>query len=191
MGVGRQIGNERARAVFLDRDGVLNRAIVRDGKPHPPSRLDEVTLIPGAAPALARLKSLGFLLVVVSNQPDVGRGTQERRHVEAINAFLASLLPIDEFCVCFHDDSAGCECRKPAPGLIVEATRRLGIDVRRSFLIGDRWRDVGAAQKAGVRSVFIDYQYDERRPDPPADATVANLTEAVDWVVAHAAGAAC
>ena len=174
------------RAVFLDRDGVLNRAIVRDGKPYPPGSLEDLAILPEAAPALARLKALEFLLLVVSNQPDVARGTQDRRQVEIMNAALAGALPIDEFFVCYHDDSAACDCRKPAPGLILRAARRHGVDLSHSFMIGDRWRDVAAGQRAGVRTVFIDYHYDERQPEPPADVTVLNLTEAVDWIVARA-----
>jgi D-glycero-D-manno-heptose 1,7-bisphosphate phosphatase len=184
MGVGGQVASRRP-AVFLDRDGVLNRAIVRGGKPYPPHSLDEFVVVPGAAADLRRLKELGFFLVVVSNQPDVARRTQTRQTVEAINAVLASALPIDDILVCFHDDADRCECRKPAPGLILEATRRHDLDPARSFLIGDRWRDVAAGQRAGVRTLFIDYQYQERRPEPPADATVASLHDAVDWIAAQ------
>jgi D-glycero-D-manno-heptose 1,7-bisphosphate phosphatase len=185
MGVRGQITQPRP-AVFLDRDGVLNEAIVRDGKPHPPTSLEELVVVPGAAAELQRLKMLGFLLLVVSNQPDVARGTQERQTVETMNAALASALPIDDVFVCFHDDAAGCDCRKPAPGLIAQAAQRHSVDLRRSFLIGDRWRDVAAGQRAGVRTAYIDYHYEERRPEPPADATVSNLREAVDWIVSQA-----
>jgi len=173
------------RAVFLDRDGVLNRAIMRDGKPYSPASVAEFALLPEAAAELRRLKAFGFLLVVVSNQPDVARGTQERRTVESMNAVLRDALPIDDVFVCFHDDADACDCRKPAPGLILQATRRHDLDLARSFLIGDRWRDVAAGQRAGVRTAFIDYQYQERRPEPPADATVSSLHEAVDWIASQ------
>jgi len=184
MGVGGQVTPLR-RAVFLDRDGVLNRAIVREGKPYPPKSSDELELIPGAAAELERLKAAGFLLIVVTNQPDVARGKQEVGAVEAMHARLARELPIDDVFVCFHDDADACDCRKPAPGLIEQATRRYGLDLGRSFLIGDRWRDVAAGRRAGVRTAFIDYQYREPRPEPPADATVTSLHDAVDWVVTH------
>ena len=101
------------RAVFLDRDGVLNRAIVRDGRPYPPRNLSELEILPGVEPALGKLQAAGFLLIVVTNQPDVARGVTTREEVEKINAALGSVLPIDEFRTCYHDTNAGCECRKP------------------------------------------------------------------------------
>jgi D-glycero-D-manno-heptose 1,7-bisphosphate phosphatase len=168
--------------VFLDRDGVINRAIVRDGKPHPPQSPGEVELVPDALPALQRLHDKGFLLIVVTNQPDVARGTQERSAVEAINDRLAAALPIDELVVCYHDDDDACECRKPKPGGILDAAARLDIDVRSSFMIGDRWRDIEAGQRAGCFTYFIDYGYAERQPVPPF-SRVHSLAEAADDIV--------
>ncbi len=179
------VGNEIKPAVFLDRDGVLNRPVVGDGKPHPPQSFDQFVIVDGARDALDRLKTLGYGLFVVSNQPDVARGTQDRAVVERMNAALAEALPIDEAFTCFHDDQDDCDCRKPKPGLILQAAERHGIDLGASFMVGDRWRDVEAGQRAGVRTVFIDYHYDERQPDPPADKTVSNLDEAVDWIASR------
>ena len=188
MGVGRQVDTSlpARRAVFLDRDGVLNKAIVRERKPFPPETVEALELLPGVAPALERLRRRGFLLLVVTNQPDVARGAQSRATVDALNTELARRLPLDDVLVCFHDDRDGCDCRKPLPGLLLHGAHRYGIDLHGSFLIGDRWRDVEAGRRAGVRTVFIDYQYDERRPEPPADATVADLGAAVDWIESHA-----
>ncbi len=172
------------RAVFLDRDGVLNRAIVRDGLPFSPSSPAELEILPEAAACLERLKRLGFLLIVVTNQPDVGRGTLAPAVVEEMHAALRAQLPLDDILCCFHaDDAAGCECRKPRPGLLLEAARRHGIDFAQSFLIGDRWRDIEAGAAAGCRTVWIDYGYRERGPRVEADARVASLAEAVEWVV--------
>jgi len=185
MGVGREITAARARAVFLDRDGVLNRAIVREGRPYAPRSLAEFEILPEAAVELRRLKALNYLLVVITNQPDVARGTLPRETVEEMNAALARVLPIDETLTCFHDDSARCDCRKPAPGLILRAAARHAVELGSSFAIGDRWRDVAAGQSAGVRTIFVDYHYDERRPAPSADVTVSNLNEAVDWIAAN------
>jgi D-glycero-D-manno-heptose 1,7-bisphosphate phosphatase len=170
------------RAVFLDRDGVVNAAVVRDGKPYPPSSVAEVRILPGVADALARLKSAGFLLIVVSNQPDVARGTTPRARVEAINAALADALPIDEFRTCFHDDGDACACRKPRPGLLLDAASRWHIDLARSFMVGDRWRDIDAGRRAGCRTVFIDYGYAE--PQPQAfDCRTASLLDAVPYML--------
>jgi D-glycero-D-manno-heptose 1,7-bisphosphate phosphatase len=182
MGIGARM-NSAPRAVFFDRDGVLNRAIVRDGKPYPPPSLAELEIVEGAAESLARLKSAGFLLFVVTNQPDVARGTQTLSAIQAMHDFMRSSLPLDEFLVCPHDDRDGCHCRKPAPGLVLDAQQRYGIDLSRSFLIGDRWRDIDAGQAAGCRTVFLDHHYRERGPAVPPDARAGSLQEAVDWIM--------
>lgn len=172
-----------ARAVFLDRDGVLNEAVVREGKPYPPASVDELRVVTGAADALLRLKNAGYRLIVVTNQPDVARGTQSREAVEAINERLRAELPIDEFVVCYHDGDL-CECRKPRPGALRDAAGRHGLDLGRSFMIGDRWRDVEAGQRAGCTALFIDYDYRERRPAPPY-ISVASLAMAADWILTN------
>jgi D-glycero-D-manno-heptose 1,7-bisphosphate phosphatase len=172
-----------ARAVFLDRDGVLNRAVVRDGKPYPPPSLAEMEIVDGAAESLARLKDLGFLLLVVTNQPDVARGTQTLAAIQEMHDAMRRTLPLDDFLVCPHDDRDSCDCRKPAPGLMFEAQKRYGVDLARSFLVGDRWRDVDAGRAAGCRTVFLDQHYRERGPTQPPDAQVSTLVEAVNWIV--------
>jgi D-glycero-D-manno-heptose 1,7-bisphosphate phosphatase len=180
MGVG-AIGVRRA--VFLDRDGVLNRAFVRDGKPYPPGSLAELEVVAGAGAALSALAGAGFLLFVVTNQPDVARGTQRRAEVEAMHAEMARTLPVDGFYVCYHDDKDGCDCRKPLPGLLTRAADEHGVALEASYMIGDRWRDVEAGQKAGCRTVWIDCGYAERGPKEPADATVGSLAAAVSWIL--------
>ncbi|HTU45938.1 MAG TPA: HAD family hydrolase [Bryobacteraceae bacterium] len=171
------------RAVFLDRDGVINAAIVRDGKPYPPRSVTETVLVEGAEASLTRLKERGFLLIVVTNQPDVRRGTVAREKVDEIHRFLAAKLPLDDFFVCYHDDEDHCSCRKPQPGLLLEAARKYQVEVGQSYLIGDRWRDIGAGHAAGCRTVFIDYGYNERGPEPLPDTRVYTLAEAVDRIL--------
>ena len=173
----------RREAVFLDRDGVLNEPVVRNGKPFPPAGLGELKIYPEAAGALARLKHAGYLLIVVTNQPDVARGRTERRVVETIDTAIGAELPIDDFLVCWHDDADACACRKPKPGLLLEAAGRYGIDLSRSFLIGDRWRDIDAGAAAGCRTVLIDRKYRERQPDHPPDFRADSLTEAAEWIL--------
>jgi len=182
MGIG------AVKAVFLDRDGVLNEPVVREGKPYPPASLDELKVYPEAAEALARLKAAGYLLIVVTNQPDVARGTTPRQSVEAINAALGQALPIDDFLVCWHDDGDACGCRKPKPGLLLEAAGRYGIDLSRSFLVGDRWRDIDAVAAAGCRTVLIDRGYRERQPEHPEDFRADSLRAAVAWVLEREIG---
>ena len=174
------------RAVFLDRDGVLNRPVVRDGLPFPPANLDEFQLYPDVAEGCQRLKDAGFVLIVVTNQPDVGRGTQSRESVEAMHAKLRADIPaLDGIEVCFHAGSSHgepCDCRKPKPGMLLRAAATHGIDLKRSFLIGDRWRDVDCAHAAGCRAVFIDHGYRETLREKP-DFTVATFREAVTTIL--------
>ncbi|MBI4790447.1 MAG: HAD family hydrolase [Chloroflexi bacterium] len=175
------------RAVFLDRDGVINRAIVRDGKPYPPSNVDELEIVPGAADALARLRDAGYHLVVVTNQPDVARGTRTKQAVEEIHeALVKSGLAVDAFKVCYHDDIDQCNCRKPAPGLLLTTAQEEGIDLTGSFMVGDRWRDVEAGQRAGCTTLFIDRNYAERKPAQPY-VRVGSLPEAAEWILSQEA----
>jgi len=143
------------RAVFLDRDGVLNAITVRDGVPHPPDSAAELWLLPGVVEACLSLRTAGFMLIVVTNQPDVARGTQTRAEVEAINQRVTDALPIQAVMTCYHDSADNCECRKPKPGLILQAAQQWNIDLAASFIVGDRWSDIAAGQAAGCRTVFI------------------------------------
>jgi D-glycero-D-manno-heptose 1,7-bisphosphate phosphatase len=173
--------SSRRPAVFLDRDGVLNEAFVRDGVPAPPRSAAEFRLLPGVADACADLKQAGFALVVVTNQPDIARGTQTRAEVDRMHERLRSLVPVDEVCVCPHDDADACGCRKPQPGMLLAAAERLGLDLARSACVGDRWRDVEAARRAGVTAIYVECNYDEPAP-VGADVAVANLPEAAAWI---------
>ena len=172
------------KAVFLDRDGVINRAMVKDGKPFAPQSLGEIEILPGVAEAIQSLKAHGFLVVVVSNQPDVARGTQSQESVESINRHLGSILGIEHFRVCYHDDGDNCHCRKPKPGLVTDAAALLGIDLSGSVLVGDRWRDISAGQAAGCRTIWIDRGYRERRPED-FDFRAASLLDASRWILAQ------
>jgi D-glycero-D-manno-heptose 1,7-bisphosphate phosphatase len=170
------------RAVFLDRDGVLNRAIVRDGHPCPPPGVEAFELHDDVVSGCARLKEANFLLVVITNQPDVGRGKQSRETVEAIHLKMQSALPsLDRIEVCYHAGERygePCDCRKPRPGLILRAAAELKIDLGASYVIGDRWRDIDCARAAGCRAIFIQRGYEESLRESP-DFTVRNFNDAV------------
>jgi D-glycero-D-manno-heptose 1,7-bisphosphate phosphatase len=177
------------RAVFLDRDGVINRVVVRNGMPYPPSHIEEFELYEDVPGGCARLKTANFLLVVITNQPDVGRGTQSREAVEAINLKMQSALPfIDRIEICYHAGERygqPCACRKPRPGMILRAASELNIDPKRSYVIGDRWRDVDCAHAAGCRAIFIERGYKESLREAP-DFTVVNFNDAVSAVLREA-----
>jgi D-glycero-D-manno-heptose 1,7-bisphosphate phosphatase len=178
----------KLRAVFLDRDGVLNIPIVRCGRPYPPSDLSEFRLYEDAIDGCERLKAAGFLLVVVTNQPDVGRRTQARAAVQEIHDALQLALPmIDRIETCFHAGERHgqpCNCRKPRPGMLQRTAAELNIDLSRSYMIGDRWRDIDCARAADCRAVFIDRGYLEQLRESP-DFSVGSFTEAVDVVLSE------
>lgn len=174
---------ERLRpAVFLDRDGVINAITVTDGVPHPPRTIYEFTLLPGVEEAVDRLLQVGFVLVVVTNQPDVARGTQSRQMVEDMNNRVRELLPVLDVLTCFHDNADRCNCRKPKPGLLYRAEERWRLDLKRSFLVGDRWSDIVAGQSAGCRSILIDRPYSGRERCQP-DHSASDLSAAAEWII--------
>jgi D-glycero-D-manno-heptose 1,7-bisphosphate phosphatase len=170
------------RAVFLDRDGVVNRAVLRDGKPYPPSSLADLRLLPGVREACRRLREAGFALILITNQPDIARGTANASEVGEIHSRLRRFLELDDVRVCPHDDDARCDCRKPKPGLLLDAAHTWNIDLESSFVVGDRWRDVEAGQRAGCQTIFVDYGYRERQPDGPF-TRVRSLLEAANWIL--------
>jgi D-glycero-D-manno-heptose 1,7-bisphosphate phosphatase len=172
------------RAVFLDRDGVINQSIIRDGKPYPPESVGKLEILEGVRDALASLRSAGFLNIIVTNQPDVATGKLKVETIEAMHRRLRNHLALDGIKACYHSDAEGCECRKPKPGMLLQAAREFGIDLEQSFMVGDRWRDVAAGHAAGCTTFFIDYGYREKRPEPPylavkslAEASARILTE--------------
>lgn len=171
----------RRPAVFLDRDGVLNEAFLRDHTPSPPRTLAEFRILPGVVAACRSFADAGLVLVVVTNQPEVSRGTLAPVELARMHDRLRELLPVDDICVCTHDDMDGCPCRKPRPGMMLDAARRLELDLNNSVCVGDRWRDIDAARRAGVRSVHIAWNHGEPLRHP-ADASFDSLLAACDYI---------
>jgi D-glycero-D-manno-heptose 1,7-bisphosphate phosphatase len=165
------------RAVFLDRDGVINRAVVRNRKPYPPADLAALEILPGVGAGIDRLKACGFAIIVVTNQPDVATGVQTLDVVKEIHDSLRARLGLDDIFVCYHVGADNCDCRKPKPGMLVAAAEKHDIDLTHSFLVGDRWRDIDAGNAVGCQTYFIDYDYEEPLSTPP-DKIVASLEEA-------------
>lgn len=174
----------KRKAIFFDRDGVLNEAIIKNGKPFAPLSLAELRIPDEVAPALKVLKKAGFLLIGATNQPDVARGATTRANIEAINAKLMAELPLDEIRVCYHDNADDCACRKPLPGLLTAAAEEYGIDLTSSVMIGDRWKDIEAGQQAGCKTIWLRKDYDEEGPKQPADLEALSLNDAVKWIMA-------
>ncbi|MGQ0811844.1 MAG: D-glycero-alpha-D-manno-heptose-1,7-bisphosphate 7-phosphatase [Nitrospiraceae bacterium] len=174
-----------ARAVFLDRDGVLNDVVLRNGKPHAPFTLAEFRLLPGVPDALRELNRAGFLLIVVTNQPDVARGSVSREVVESMHQRLRSELPLDDIKTCYEIENPGSRCYKPKPGMLLEAAQERAIDLSKSYMVGDRWRDIGCGRAAGCFTILIDRGYNEMLRDIP-DATCRDLREAASLILSHA-----
>jgi D-glycero-D-manno-heptose 1,7-bisphosphate phosphatase len=175
------------RAVFLDRDGVLNRSLLIDGVPKPPTSVEDVEILAGVIEAIQILKNHDFVPVVVTNQPDVARGVMTQSQVEAINTHIGFVTDIKYFYTCFHDDADICDCRKPAPGLFFRAAIDLDLDTQQSFMVGDRWRDISAGHSAGCKTFFIDYSYPEQMPKKPF-TRVSSLIEAARLMVGEKHG---
>jgi D-glycero-D-manno-heptose 1,7-bisphosphate phosphatase len=169
------------KAIFLDSDGVLNTAIInKDGKPVAPTTLAELDIPDEVKPSLIKLKAAGYLLICVTNKPDIERGLMTQQQVDAIYQKMRAELPLDDVCICYHENSA---CYKPKPGLLLDAANKYEINLSQSYMIGDRWRDIGAGQNAGCKTVWIDRGYAEAKPTPPADYTAHSLTEATQWIL--------
>jgi D-glycero-D-manno-heptose 1,7-bisphosphate phosphatase len=172
-----------SRAVFLDRDGVLTKSLLREGRPVAPRTVDEFELLPGVAEAINRLHAAGYVLVVVTNQPDVRTGVTQRQTVEEMHRRLRQWLPpLAEIKVCYHVDADNCSCRKPKAGMLLEAAGERNIVLPQSWMIGDRWRDIGAGKTAGCRTILVEQDYAERKAEAP-DFVVKSLTEAVDVIL--------
>jgi len=170
------------RAVFLDRDGVINRAIVRAGRPYSPSLLEEFELLPGVDEAIRRLRVSRFTVIVVTNQPDVAKGLVRREVVEAMHEKMLRALAIDEIKACYHDDKDNCECRKPKPGMLLDAAEKWSLNLSMSYMVGDRWRDIEAGRAAGCKTILVGDGYGEQQARDP-DAVAASLCEAVQLIV--------
>ena len=174
------------RAVFLDRDGVLNRVVQRAGRPFVPSSLDELEILPGVDEALGRLRAAEFLLIGATNQPDVARGLVSRESVEAIHEFMRKRLPLDDIRVCYHVDGDRCACRKPQPGMLFAAAVARQIRLHRSFMIGDRWRDIGAGKAAGCTTILVNGLPEEHAPHVSPDIELPDLPAAAEWILRSA-----
>ncbi len=175
----------RNRAVFLDRDGTLNKATIRDGRPFPPETLKDFEFLPGVKEAIKLFRNLNYVPVVVTNQPDFARGKKSIDEINALNNLVRNELGIQDIYMCLHDDAEQCYCRKPREGLLLKAALELQLDLEVSVMVGDRWRDIQAGQRAGCKSFFIDNDYDEKRPQEPFHRVtslleVANFLGSVD-----------
>ncbi len=173
------------RAVFLDRDGVLAEAIVRDGRAFAPTELDDFRLVPDAAELVQRLRDAGFLCIVFTNQPELANELLEPGVLDEMHRIMRAALPLDDVYVCPHDKSEGCRCHKPATGMLLDAAAKWGIDLARSFVIGDRWRDIDAGIAAGCFSILLERPYSAC---DDADLRVSTLAEAVDAALARLDG---
>lgn len=168
------------RAVFLDRDGVINKVVMRSGKPCSPRSMDEFKLEDGVEEAIVRLKEHFFIIIVVTNQPDIAR---KKITLDSLNVMLDRIyseLQIDAVWICPHDDIDGCNCRKPKAGMLIEAAEKWGIDLGCSFIIGDSWKDMEAGKTAGCATILLDRWYNQ---GVMCDYQTRNLEEAVKIIV--------
>lgn len=173
------------RAVFLDRDGVLNETFVRDNRAYAPLTLHDFRLKEGVREQVARLRSLGFICIVVTNQPEVARGALDLGTLERMHDLLRTSVGVDDIYVCLHDPSEGCDCYKPKPGMLLAASKKWSVDLKHSFVIGDRWRDIEAGRAVGCYTILLDRPYSDCTT---VDARVGDLAGAVEVILASAGG---
>ena len=166
------------KAVFLDRDGVINKIFINNNLPSSPPTFDQLEILPGVKESILRLKKLNFVCLVATNQPDVSRGKIEKKTVVKMNNYIKNELKIDDIFVCYHDDNDNCACRKPKPGLLLEASKKWNINLKKSYMIGDRSKDIEAGSRAGCKTIFIDCNYKEAKPKKP-DFTSDSLLNSV------------
>ena len=173
-----------AHAVFLDRDGVINRNIIRGERPGSPRNLEEMEYLPGVAQAISSLRDAGFKIFVVTNQPDVATGHLGRDMADAMKEKIMRDFPVDDYLACYHVDQDGCCCRKPNPGMLIDASARWSLELEGSFMVGDRWRDVGAGRAAGCRTILVRGTVDPGHTEK-ADVEVDSLLEASELILSH------
>lgn len=167
-------------AVFLDRDGVVNKVLIRDGKVYSPRALEEFNWEIGVQEAIRRLKEMRFMVIVVTNQPDIARGKISQNILDAMTEKIYSTLSVDAVLVCPHDDRDECTCRKPKAGMILEAIKKWDIDCQSSFVIGDSWKDMVAGQAAGCTTILLDRFYNQ---ETECDHKVGSLEEAANLII--------
>lgn len=170
------------RTVFLDRDGVINKVIYRDGRPTSPRNIEEFEFEAGVENALKRLRAAGFKLFVVTNQPELARGLLTDEALRLMTDRIVNTLKIDEVRICPHDNDGGCSCRKPRPGMLVELARKYDLSLKESYIVGDTWKDTCAGSSAGCKSIILDRPYNL---EDPADWRVRDLCSAVDLICAR------
>ncbi|MHB8285480.1 MAG: D-glycero-alpha-D-manno-heptose-1,7-bisphosphate 7-phosphatase [Caulobacteraceae bacterium] len=171
-------------AVFLDRDGVLNRIVWRDGKPASPRLPEEFEIEPQAAAALEALQTAGYALFVVTNQPDIARGRMSQAALNAMHAHLSAALPVEAVSACLHDDADACACRKPKPGQLLALAHRHGLDLSLSWMVGDQNRDIACGRAAGCSTVLLARSYNS---SAGADVVADELWQAVCTITATGA----
>lgn len=167
------------QAIFLDRDGVINKVLLNNGKPFSPRKFEEFEMLPGVENALDSFKNMGFMNIIVTNQPDIALGLMEIQELNKMLALMRETLPVDDIMVCPHADSDYCLCRKPKEGMLIEASEKWGIDLKSAFMVGDTWKDMAAGKNAGCKTILIDMPYNQA---VESDYRVKDLREAVEII---------
>ena len=170
------------KCIFLDRDGVINKPIIIDNKPYSPRNKYQFELLPNIEKYLKKIHSLGFLTIIITNQPDISTNHINENLLNEFHDIIKNKMPITDIYVCKYIDTDDCYCRKPKPGLILTAAKKYKINLKKSYFIGDRWKDIDAANKAGCHSIFIDYGYKEKLKTTPIN-NVKSVKEAFEIIL--------
>jgi len=169
------------KAIFIDRDGVINRVIMRDGKPSSPWKLEEFEILPDVKECLKAFKKMGFLNIIFTSQPDISRGSLKMEELKKMHKVISETLLVDEIKFCPHDDKDNCSCRKPKPGLILDAVKKWSIDLDKSYVVGDSWKDIGAGKSAGCKTFLLRREYNKNY-QKDYDFEISNLKQMVEII---------
>jgi len=171
-----------SKAVFLDRDGVINKPIIIDGKSYAPRLLKDFKIFPKVKSDVKKLKDKGFKVLVITNQPDIGNKLLKKSTLKEMHSILKAKVPLDKIYFCPHTRNDRCKCRKPKPGMIIKASNELKIDLKESYVVGDRKIDIDAGIKAGCKTIFVNNNYYEKKPTKQKK-NVKSLHDAVKYIL--------
>lgn len=173
------------KAIFIDRDGVINQLVSRDGGKYSPRLVTDFQIFPSVPNAIKQIREAGYLVVVVTNQPDISRGLLKPHVLDEMHQLLRAICQVDAIYVCPHDNSDDCLCRKPLPGMLLQAATDLSIDLNNSWMIGDRATDMQAGNAVGLSNIFIASGQEQRSEHTPEKGIVASfitLFEAIQFI---------
>ena len=171
------------KALFLDRDGIINRSFKnKKGKPKAPTLFKDFIFLPFLKNYLNEIKKLNFNIIIITNQPDISYGVLKEAELYKMHSKIYSSLPVTNIYVCKHSKEDNCKCRKPKTGLFRQALKKYNLNLKNSYAIGDRWSDIVASYKCGIKSIYVDRNYNEPKPTKQI-FTTKSTKKALEYII--------